>query len=787
MNKEINKILIAGTEYDIRDSRFDEASEAETSRQESEQGRVTAEQQRADAEAARAEEFATFEGKIDAKEDVANKVTSINADADDVHYPSAKAVWSAIKNNIGNTEGGNTEGVNTEKIDSIYNQLTYTYTYGNTDVTTTVQRAQKCWIFNEALNSTRTISSVIISTDYNGEAQIVIVDSSTNSVLRTHTIILNGQETDVSSYNIKVNAGERFGLACSTSIIGFYSSTTDRKAGYLGKYPIIVGDSIGPSNYSVDVAFTFTDYIDIKELYSRLKDVGYDKQEYTDFPLNGYYRNDTGEFVALSGFLASELIEISQPTIVEFDTAVSVNNQSFISPVIKFNANKAITGIVDNGELITEKSYVAYSCYKVAKSFCLKKFSPVWNGGDSNSVTVPLNDYLVDGVYLTSTNNEYSYKGFCKSVYIKVYEGDVVINTYKSYAASQILVYDEQKNFIKSASSPYTVESNGFVRISFAWKDYSSTFAPDTYSEIKILRSKENDEIERNKQFNTLNAIPYNELTHVPETTEIASSASNAFINLKNIEYKKADIDTTIENIGRAYLYKNEDTGNLELRIVKDISTIVGCELSVKKTVQKSIVSKSFSMIHFGDSVTEGAGSDEGKHYIDVIKNSLISYGHTITNQVNKGIGGEYCESYYYKVLNYDKEHFDIATLMIGFNDRERWFTSKGGTYEQFAEFRKWYRKYLRLLISAIFSYCTPKRLYLITPYYYKYRLFTDITTDECIYAARDIENVHLCRGDIYIQNGELGGLHINNDGALLLGTEIAKEMAPDISTISDL
>ena len=71
MNKEISKILIAGTEYDIRDSRFDEASqaetarqEAETARQEAEQGRVTAEQQRADAEAARAEEFATFEGKI---------------------------------------------------------------------------------------------------------------------------------------------------------------------------------------------------------------------------------------------------------------------------------------------------------------------------------------------------------------------------------------------------------------------------------------------------------------------------------------------------------------------------------------------------------------------------------------------------------------------------------------------------------------------------------------------------------------------------------------------------
>lgn len=96
MNKEISKILIAGTEYDIRDSRFDEASQAETARQEAEQGRVTAEQQRADAEAARAEEFATFEGKIAAKEDAANKVTTLDADADDTHYPSAKAVWSAI-------------------------------------------------------------------------------------------------------------------------------------------------------------------------------------------------------------------------------------------------------------------------------------------------------------------------------------------------------------------------------------------------------------------------------------------------------------------------------------------------------------------------------------------------------------------------------------------------------------------------------------------------------------------------------------------------------------------
>ena len=77
---------------------------AEQGRVEAEQARATAEQQRADAEAARveaeqarAEEFAGFSTTLAAKEDAANKVTSINADATDLQYPSAKAVWSAIE------------------------------------------------------------------------------------------------------------------------------------------------------------------------------------------------------------------------------------------------------------------------------------------------------------------------------------------------------------------------------------------------------------------------------------------------------------------------------------------------------------------------------------------------------------------------------------------------------------------------------------------------------------------------------------------------------------------
>ena len=70
---------------------------AETNRESAETDRAEAEAQRADAEAARAEEFATFANTLAAKEDKANKVTSINADADDVHYPSAKAVREMVK------------------------------------------------------------------------------------------------------------------------------------------------------------------------------------------------------------------------------------------------------------------------------------------------------------------------------------------------------------------------------------------------------------------------------------------------------------------------------------------------------------------------------------------------------------------------------------------------------------------------------------------------------------------------------------------------------------------
>lgn len=78
---------------------------AEATRQSNEQSRQTAEAARAEAEQVRAEEFAGFSTAIAAKEDAANKVTSINADADDVHYPTAKAVFGALESEILNLIG----------------------------------------------------------------------------------------------------------------------------------------------------------------------------------------------------------------------------------------------------------------------------------------------------------------------------------------------------------------------------------------------------------------------------------------------------------------------------------------------------------------------------------------------------------------------------------------------------------------------------------------------------------------------------------------------------------
>ena len=69
---------------------------SETNRESAETNRANAEAARVEAEQARVEEFATFAATLAAKEDVANKVTSIGADADDVHYPSAKAVKDSL-------------------------------------------------------------------------------------------------------------------------------------------------------------------------------------------------------------------------------------------------------------------------------------------------------------------------------------------------------------------------------------------------------------------------------------------------------------------------------------------------------------------------------------------------------------------------------------------------------------------------------------------------------------------------------------------------------------------
>lgn len=106
MNAEANRVHAENLRKTAEDARIaNEATRqtyeqarvtAETNRETAETNRTDAEAARVEAEAARAEEFAGFTATLAAKEDKANKVTSINADADDVHYPSAKAVKDSL-------------------------------------------------------------------------------------------------------------------------------------------------------------------------------------------------------------------------------------------------------------------------------------------------------------------------------------------------------------------------------------------------------------------------------------------------------------------------------------------------------------------------------------------------------------------------------------------------------------------------------------------------------------------------------------------------------------------
>ena len=262
------------------------------------------------------------------------------------------------------------------------------------------------------------------------------------------------------------------------------------------------------------------------------------------------------------------------------------------------------------------------------------------------------------------------------------------------------------------------------------------------------------------------------------------------------VEKRTTDLMPSINNAGQAYIL--EDGDSYELRIVKDALSIIGLPVSVKK--ENSITeTKTFSMIHFGDSITLGVGASP--NYIERLKTLLEADGHSVSKQTNKGVSGIAAEGIISNYKSMTADPHDIATLMIGMNDPTRWLSDKNKNYKteglKSREFRLWYRKNLTAAINLIIEKTSCSKLFLIVPYWAIRRISSagaylpsesvyfsqplrNIVTQEVIAAQSISDIIHLCRADYYVPNDYAyipDGVHVNNAGAQLLAQGLRNEM----------
>ena len=259
-------------------------------------------------------------------------------------------------------------------------------------------------------------------------------------------------------------------------------------------------------------------------------------------------------------------------------------------------------------------------------------------------------------------------------------------------------------------------------------------------------------------------------------------------------EFRNTDLIPSINNAGQSYLFMNGS--DLELRIVKNATTIVGMTLS-EKFVSQVESAKTFSMCHFGDSITYGVGSNP--NYVTRLKTLLEADGHTITTQTNLGISGTTAEGIANSYRNASPVHHDIATLMIGINDQDKWLRNKNTTWETTGidpeGFRAWFRTSLADAINVIQTYSTCDKFFIIVPYpsvcemrdeqpwpskwsYYSQPL-QQVIIQETIRIAEMLD-LWICRADYYVPNSTdyvPDGLHANNNGAQLLAQGLREEI----------
>lgn len=258
------------------------------------------------------------------------------------------------------------------------------------------------------------------------------------------------------------------------------------------------------------------------------------------------------------------------------------------------------------------------------------------------------------------------------------------------------------------------------------------------------------------------------------------------------IELRDSDIVPSVNTMGQGYLFNN--SGTIELRVVKNSSEIVGVALSSKKI--SDITTKTISIAYFGDSITFGTGSTTS---YPVQTNTLLQQdGHTISAYTNIGVSG-YTAS---QLSNYVSTLVPVphsnAVLMIGINDIDQWlgyYYANSFTNIQSSNFRDWYKSSLSTLIKNIKTYCSYSKLFLVVPtpqrvvgtnYPTERRVsaepLMDIVIQECIdYYNNNTNTVHLCRGDYYLKNPTsltiADGVHPTTLGASMLAQGVRNEL----------
>jgi lysophospholipase L1-like esterase len=516
----------------------------------------------------------------------------------------------------------------------------------------------------------------------------------------------------------------------------------------------------------------------------------------TDFSETGTI-NTNGSDWEVSGYGRTGYIEIDRICKIKIISTLNANS-GLVGAL--YDSNKVFVKKLGPGSntLLTEHCYVRFSgttSTVIDNCVTISNYSLFYKDV-SDKVKSSFAGFLVrNGFILQNGNINNGPSNWLYSDFIRVYKNDIIYNNGSTISPSsgyRIAFYGVDKIFVEGTSNAtYTVMSDGYIRVSVG--EVATTITDfDTYFKDTefLIRAKDADEILTRKFILYLQSLPYEELKEVIDINKsilsnMASSQNSNITLLGDIQYRKTILTPAHDNVGCAYLYDNNGSSDLQLHIVKDQFTVVGCSMSIIKSISRTITAKSFSMCHFGDSITYGAGTTDNKGYVGFLKDKLSADGHNITLDTNKGISGATAESLCSSYASLTPLHHDVATLMIGCNDRDRWFSQKGNDYRSYNNFRAWYRYNLRNLINLIKTYSTCSILYLISPYYYKNQLYTDYLHhhDECIMAAADMPNVYLCRGDLYIQDGELGGLHVNNDGATLLAEKLRQDITYDISS----